>query len=123
MEFEEKGPARHTGVEKYVVEFVIPDTGDDTYDAKGSYVQFMARPVSLRLVWERGLGQNWEPVQSFSGTGGSRIFGYRVLKDGKLGLQDTTWEIWRSKVSLTDYARSLPGLVELITRIIVNLPK
>jgi hypothetical protein len=109
--------------ETYVREFQLTSVGSE-FDRKGDYVHFTARPVSVRLEWTRSLGKDWERTTS-TRRGGSRIVGYRVLKDGTLGNQSTEWDVFGYfNGRLSEFAAALPGLADLIKRIEASeLPK
>jgi len=127
MYFERPQPPVYRGSERYVVELEIREAGD-AYDVKGTYVQFKIRPERVLLVWERYRTNEywgeWKRRSSFRG--GAKISGFRVLKDGTTGTQESYAELWGNGPTgepLTTYAKSLPHLEQLVAELEKNLPK
>lgn len=130
MYFEKSETDKHTGVETLVKTFEIREQ-DDLYDVRGAFVRFEIRPDTVTLVWERyGDGGTWGPWRRVSyGPRGpfSAVSGGWVLANGSVSdKQRAVVEPYvDGKVGgeLTAYAKSLPGLADLIERLEKTLPQ
>lgn len=118
MHFERLSHPEHAGRETYAVTYALKNQ-DDLYDVQGDYVKFTIRPEMLTLHWERYLGSPW---RIFDGYGhGTRISGRRVLKSGDLGDQVGYVSLfWQDE--LNEYAKSIPGLADLVAKAKSQLP-
>jgi hypothetical protein len=116
---ENADPPKHTGGERFTRSFALREQGSD-YDIRGEYVQFEFRPEMVYVVWERALGGTWQRANYFKR--GSRIEGHRVLKSGELGDQTAMAQVF-TRQEFTDYAHSIPGLVEAVKEAEKGLPE
>lgn len=118
MYFDKLSHPVHEGRETYRASYALKEH-DDLYDVQGDFVKFTFRPETLHLKWERRLGQLWKPDDTYGV--GTRITGRRVLKSGDLGDQQGSVGLyWNGE--LTQYAKSIPGLAELVAKIEAELP-
>lgn len=128
MYLEKSAHPKHTGTERYGVEFEIKESGNQ-FDVKGAYVKYKIRPETVLLAWERLRRDNgygpWRR-RTVGGGGGSRIVGPRVLKDDSTSDRFSTYvDVFATSDvggPLTTYAASLPHLEQMIAELEKNLP-
>lgn len=118
----------HTGDDRYAVTLVLSGLGD-AYDHVGKGVNFRFRPDHVILIWERkhhgGVFTRWKRKTLVPFHAASRIAGPRVMLKGLSQHHEGYAEVFAATEvggALTPYARSIPGLSEVIAEVESHLP-